>query len=252
MRVRGVGTDESAVDNIALRSIDGLDTSYCDDFVCTSSPSVEQTVRSLARELQRGRYSTLSLYQRDVQYSDGFRSFTGPEGYTRQRWIQDNVTKPKGVIVRMSMLDKGTSKIEWRLEGTLGPVRLDIGFTTICEHNLLTGRVTVHRESWDLSRCALPASALATLNRMAWSAKQIAGDTKDGLSKAGDKLSNSMQGGGGGGDGNNAAGPGGTLDPTKFYQQPENGPQQDYFAIGMLMALLYLASRLWSELELLG
>lgn len=28
-------------------TIDDLDTSYCDDFVCTSSPAVEQTVRSL-------------------------------------------------------------------------------------------------------------------------------------------------------------------------------------------------------------
>ena len=42
-------------DSISLLSIDGLDTDYCDDFECTSSPAVEQTVRSLARELARGR-----------------------------------------------------------------------------------------------------------------------------------------------------------------------------------------------------
>lgn len=45
----------SPLDSISLRSIDNLDTDYCDDFVCTSSPAIEQTVRSLARELTRGR-----------------------------------------------------------------------------------------------------------------------------------------------------------------------------------------------------
>lgn len=56
--VRALETDErptASVDNIALRSIEGLDTDYCNDFECTSSPAVEQTVRSLARELQRAR-----------------------------------------------------------------------------------------------------------------------------------------------------------------------------------------------------
>jgi hypothetical protein len=33
--------------SFADMTIDDLDTNYCDDFVCTSSPAVEQTVRSL-------------------------------------------------------------------------------------------------------------------------------------------------------------------------------------------------------------
>ncbi len=69
-----VASDQAPVPNACctaptLRT--DLDTNYCDDFECTSSPAVEQTVRSLARELQRGKYSTASLYQAGVTYSVG-------------------------------------------------------------------------------------------------------------------------------------------------------------------------------------
>ena len=47
--------------------IEGLRSDYCDDFVCTSSPAVEQTVRSLAKDLVR-RSWTPSLFTRDVRY----------------------------------------------------------------------------------------------------------------------------------------------------------------------------------------
>ncbi len=42
--------------------------SYCDEFECTSSPAVEQTVRALARDLTRLRTWTLSLFAKDVRY----------------------------------------------------------------------------------------------------------------------------------------------------------------------------------------
>jgi hypothetical protein len=50
-------------------SIDNLSTTYCDDFVCTSSPAVEQTVRSLAKDLERcdGKWTT-KLFARNVKY----------------------------------------------------------------------------------------------------------------------------------------------------------------------------------------
>jgi hypothetical protein len=47
--------------------IENLSTDYCDDFECTSSPAVEQTVRSMAQDLLRVRYSK-RLFQTDVQY----------------------------------------------------------------------------------------------------------------------------------------------------------------------------------------
>ncbi|GIL56701.1 hypothetical protein Vafri_12013 [Volvox africanus] len=239
---RAVETEPSPLDSIALKTIEDLDTNYCDDFVCTSSPAVEQTVRSLARELTRGRYTTTSLYQPNVTYSDGFRTFSGQEGFTRQRWIADNVDQPRGTVAKLRMLDKGTSQIQWRLEGRLGGMQLDVGFTTTCEHNLLTGRITSLRESWDLSSCSPPAALLATFNRYSWSAKQAVTDTRDSIDKALQKL------GGSGGDSTDTNMP---SDPTRFYQG-DSGNNQDVIAIGFLIALLYLAFKLFGALETLG
>ncbi|PNW75685.1 hypothetical protein CHLRE_12g536800v5 [Chlamydomonas reinhardtii] len=240
---KAVDSPPGPLDSIATKTIEDLDTDYCDDFVCTSSPAVEQTVRSLARELQRGRYAAATLYQPGVTYSDGFRTFTGVEGYKRQRWVIDNVEKFKTSILRLRMLDKGTSEISWQVDGSLGGQPVSLLFTTTCEHNLVTGRITNHRESWNLSRCSPPAAAMATANRYAWSAKQAVEDAKEGLTKAAEKL-----GGGGGADMNNLP-----SDPTRFYQNGGGGGQnQDLFAIGFLIALLYLAFKLFGALETLG
>ena len=46
----------------------GLTSDYCDDFVCTSSPAVEQNLRSLSRDLTRLNTWTISLFAKDVQY----------------------------------------------------------------------------------------------------------------------------------------------------------------------------------------
>ena len=40
----------------------GLTSNYCDDFVCTSSPAVEQNLRALARDLTRLNTWTISLF----------------------------------------------------------------------------------------------------------------------------------------------------------------------------------------------
>ena len=50
--------------------IEGLTDDYCDDFVCTSSPAVEQTLRSLAKDLVRRRWTPV-LFARDVKYRVG-------------------------------------------------------------------------------------------------------------------------------------------------------------------------------------
>ena len=46
----------------------GLTSDYCDTFVCTSSPAVEQNLRALTRDLTRLNTWTISLFAKDVQY----------------------------------------------------------------------------------------------------------------------------------------------------------------------------------------
>ena len=47
----------------------GLSSAYCDEFVCTSSPAVEASVRQLARDLQRANGKWAGIYTQDVEYS---------------------------------------------------------------------------------------------------------------------------------------------------------------------------------------
>ena len=88
------------------KQIENLDRTYCDDFVCTSSPAVEQSVRSFARGLELLRMPP-SLFARDVEYSDGLRSFKGSGKYARLRWIADSVSKPSvvgGAVMVMAIM----------------------------------------------------------------------------------------------------------------------------------------------------
>ena len=48
-------------------NIEGLSREYCDEFSCSSSPAVENTMRILSRDIQR-RGVTRSLYAQTVQY----------------------------------------------------------------------------------------------------------------------------------------------------------------------------------------
>ena len=47
----------------------GLSTDYCDDFECTSSPAVEASVRTLAKDLQRANGRWTPIYASNVEYS---------------------------------------------------------------------------------------------------------------------------------------------------------------------------------------
>jgi len=235
--MQSIDIDETDVDNV--------DRNYCDEFVCTSSPAVEQTVKSLARELQRGRFATQSLFAPKVTYSDGFRSFSGPQGYSRQRWLAENVDGLAVSILKMEMVDKSTAAISWRARGSIGSSPVDMRFTTTVTLNLLTGRIEGHKESWDLSRMPPPTSAKVTANRVAWSLQQRAKDMQEGLGKATESISNSMDGGGDASTGN----PNGALDPTRFYQGGGGGGNNDIFSLGLAVAMLYLAFKFFEQME---
>lgn len=221
-------------------TIDELDTNYCDDFECNSSPAIEQTIRSLARDLTRLKY-TIRLFQPDVQYSDGFRSFRGSDKYSRPFWPRDSVTDPRVRVTAMRMVDPGTAEVKWQLCGKVGVFPVDIPMTTTVQLNLVTGRVLQHNEGWDLSALSPPAAAAAVASRMAWSARQASQDAGEGLNKAAESLSSltSMD------DDQYYQNP---TDPTRFFQQ-NNSERNDAINIALVVAGLYLVFKVYSELE---
>ena len=58
-------------------NIEGLSREYCDEFSCSSSPAVENTMRILSRDIQR-RGVTRSLYGPTVQYRVTVAAFVVP------------------------------------------------------------------------------------------------------------------------------------------------------------------------------
>jgi hypothetical protein len=131
-----------AMRSTSIDEIKGLTRDYCDEFVCSSSPSVEQGVRSFAKDLERMRY-TKSLFFKDASFSDdSFRSFKGADGFVRQTWILDSVQKPKVTVEKMQMLEQDKAQLNWRLMGTVGAAPCDISFTSVIELHLITGRIT--------------------------------------------------------------------------------------------------------------
>lgn len=221
--------------------IEGLKSDYCDEFVCTSSPAVEQTVRSLARDLVR-RSWTPSLFTRDVTYKDAFRRFTGGEKHKRLTHISESVKDAKVLVTRLRMLDKGTALIDWRLRGQLAVFPIDIDFVSTFELDLITGRVRTHESRWDLGRCGLPSRAAWLLSRALWSSQQAAQDARDGGAAALGKLTASRDED----DQRNIyADP---TDPTKFFQQEDTGTK-DFFSLALIAALLWLVASAYFELE---
>ena len=64
-RHRAVANEDRQTEQVQL---EGIDNNYCDEFVCTSSPQVEQNIKALARDLLRLTTYTGSLYTRGVKY----------------------------------------------------------------------------------------------------------------------------------------------------------------------------------------
>ncbi|KAK9823104.1 hypothetical protein WJX72_000285 [[Myrmecia] bisecta] len=223
------------------QEIEGLSRDYCTEFVCTSSPAVEQTVRALARDLTRLNTWTTSLFQKDVEYKDPLRSFRGVEKYKRLNYPYDNIKDPKVLVTKMQMVDMGVARISWRLRGSLAALPLDIDFVSEFELNLVTGRVRSHRERWDVSRMSFPARLAYNLSRIAWSAKQASLDTKEGGDKLLASLSLDED------DGDKDVLYRNPTDPTKFFQQDDN-TMKDALALATIIAFLYLMVNAWTEL----
>lgn len=112
--VRASTSDD--VDALPIEGIPPRRGGECDDDLCTVSPAVEATVRSLGRDVARcaGQASFFAALRADedssnkkprstwnrirfspgVRYTDGFRTFVGVEGYERLTWIRELLDNP--------------------------------------------------------------------------------------------------------------------------------------------------------------
>lgn len=231
----------------AEQSIDNLQTDYCSDFVCTSSPAVEQTVRSLARDLGRLQLNA-NFFQPDATYSDGFRSFKGSDKFRGgSSWARDALTNPSATVTKMAMLDNGRAQIDWTLSGGLGALSgLSIPVSSVFELNLVTGRVTALTEAWDLSKLPPPVAAALVGSRALWSAKAAGKDAGDALgTKVTETLSSiaSLDD-----DDEYQMNPN---DPTRFFQSQGGQQRQDAFMLATAVAALYLVFKVFESLETL-
>ena len=102
------------VDALPIEGIPPRRGGECDEEVCTVSPAVEATVRSLGRDGARcagqasffaskdaegGSRRPRSTWNRvrfspGVRYTDGFRTFVGFDGYDKLTWIRELLDKP--------------------------------------------------------------------------------------------------------------------------------------------------------------
>eukprot|EP00775_Hariotina_reticulata_P008669 gene8668-8850_t len=224
-------------------TIDDLDTDYCNDFVCTSSPAVEQTIRSLARDITRLKYNT-NFFQPDVSYQDGFRSFKGSEKYRAAFWPREGLKNPRVSVMKLQMIDNSQAQINWLLAGQLAAFNVVIPMTSVFELNLLTGRVLSHRESWDLSGLSPPAAAAVLGSRMLWSAKAA---SKDASNDLGNKVTQSLNSLASTDEDEYYMNPN---DPTKFFQK-QDSTMNDAFMIATGVAALYLVYKVFEQLETL-
>ena len=143
--------------------VENLSEDYCDDFVCKSSPAVEQSVKQLARDICSTAGWSPRQFAPKVSYSDkALRRFEGNEKYGRLTFLRD--FQCKVAILKMSMLDLDTACIEWTWTGEHALGTVDLRCRSTFDLNVITGKVTAHREDWDFGT-ANTASAVFAVSR---------------------------------------------------------------------------------------
>lgn len=96
-------------------SVSGL-TDPCDDFVCKSSPAVENTLKSLIKDINavRGTNRSLAPYAPDVKYDDGALKFVGSEKYKGYcSYIENNLRQATSRVTEISMEELDEATVKW-------------------------------------------------------------------------------------------------------------------------------------------
>ncbi|KAI8100942.1 hypothetical protein M9434_005326 [Picochlorum sp. BPE23] len=227
--------------------VENVDRSYCDDFVCTSSPSVELTVKALAKDIERGNgVWTKSLMAKGVEYKDAWCSTNGVADF-QVDFIPKYCTPTEDVrVTRMRMVDQATASIEWSVVGTIkgiGPLSgtpVAVDMTTTIEMNLLTGQIEKREDTWKMaSRSSLQGRLAWNLARAVWGSvvrSRMARKTSANLiEKSIDSVMGSVD------DDEDAmssyqADP---MDPMKFFQQNDSF-KDDAIALCIFLLVMYI------------
>ena len=234
----GARRDRRTLKTPAATDVEGATEDYCDESVCKTSPQVEETVRSLAKDIELVRWSQ-RLFQGEVKYGDKFRNFQGRDNYARSNFIQETVENPKATIKSMKMVDIKSSVIVWQLTGTVAGQNIDVEFTDKFEHNQLTGRVITHEVTWNASA----GSIAFNTSRAAWSASEAQKDLGNLVNKTLDELSFSED------DDASMDSYRDPSDPTKFFNQKPDDGTNDMIQYALFLAVLYLVYQTYSQLN---
>jgi len=234
-------------------SVDGLSKDPCDDFVCKSSPAVEQTLKSVLKDINavRGTTRATSYFAPEVIYDDGALRFRGSNKYKKYcSYIENNLKQATARVTSISMVEGGldAARIVWELNGVndIGKVGVDI--TATYKMNLITGRVLEHREVWVVNpaRTEAQAGALLESTRKAHALPLNAMEAYDGVKKSIDEVMDKFKGN----DDTRASqdvyvDPN---DPMKFFQQ-EDTSKTDLLQFATAAAVLFLITKVFEVLN---
>ena len=236
----------AAVDEEFRKSVDGLQEP-CDDFVCKSSPAVENTLKTLVKDINACRGTTRSVkpYAPDVTYDDGALRFTGSDKYKRYcSYVENNLRQVTTRVTEISMKDSlDVATVRWELNGVNDIGRVGVDVTATYKMNLITGRVMEHREMWKVNpaRTEAQAGALLESTRKAHALPLNAMELADKASKSIKELSKSFSSQDDGDKSNIYVDPN---DPMKFFQQ-EDTSKTDLLQFALAAAVIYLCTKVF-------
>ena len=245
-----------------LPAVQGMSRDPCDSFECKgTSPAVEGSLRQIARDMRDGKDANRSVvpYAKDVRFSDGARAFRGSEKFKKsncelnaifggggEKSGGNNEEKKFTSAVDSINVQRGGSaaKILWRIESKDGNAKVNV--ETTLEMNLITGKVLSQDDQWTFVKggeiIESKRKALAVPDKVGNAVDEIM-RTVDDATRAVSELVNSKEGG----EDDYAVDPN---DPMKFFSY-ENNQNRNLSEFALLLALLFLISKLYEQVSLL-
>ena len=244
---RGASVDSDG-ENIEVR---GLPEDPCDSFVCKSSPAVENTLRTLARDAAaaRGTNRAKTPYAPEVMYDDGCLRFTGSEKYAKYcSYVENNLRDVEARVTSISMADDSLDEatLTWELDARNDIGRVGVDVEATYKMNLITGRVLEHRERWVVnpSRTEAQAGPLLESTRKAHALPLNAIEMGDGIQKQIKEFTKSFSQGDED-QGDYYADPN---DPMKFFQQ-EDTSKTDLLQMALAASVIFLVTKVFETLN---